>query len=117
MIVEDDAELTEMFTTMLGLYGYRVVAAHGVGAAITAIGREHPDAILLDVMMPDASGLDLCRYLRREPEWADLPIIVISARSRREDIETGLQAGATAYLTKPLDMNKLLEMLRKHVGS
>jgi CheY-like chemotaxis protein len=61
-----------------------------------------PDVVILDVMMPDISGLEVLRYMRREPGLAEIPVIVVSAKSMPGDIKTGLDAGASLYLTKPV---------------
>ncbi len=77
--------------------------------AINAIRRNKPDVLLLDVMMPGVSGLELCRYIRREPDLAALPVVLISAKGRPEDVRAGLEAGATVYLRKPVSQDELLE--------
>lgn len=113
LIVDDEPSTAEMFRLMLDQAGYRVAVAHGTGVAINALRRERPDLLLLDVMMPGVSGLELCRYVRRDPEWAHLPIVLISAKSQPEDIQEGLEAGATVYLTKPVAKDELLESIRR----
>lgn len=108
LIVEDDPETASVFRQMLELHGYQVDVAHGSGQAMLKLSRTLPDLVLLDVMMPDVSGLEVCRYLRREPQTAHLPVIIVSAKARNEDIAEGLEAGATAYLTKPIPMEQLI---------
>jgi CheY-like chemotaxis protein len=66
------------------------------------LAQEKPDVVILDVMMPDVSGLEVLRYIRREPAIAQIPVIVVSAKSLPSDIKIGMDAGATAYLTKPV---------------
>jgi CheY-like chemotaxis protein len=82
--------------------------------AIPMISQEKPDIILLDIMMPDISGLEVLRYMRREPDLACIPVIVVSAKSMPSDIKIGLEAGASIYLTKPvgfLDLKQAVEQL------
>lgn len=116
LIVDDEPETADMFALMLELHGYEVAKAHGTAQAIQTLIRESPDAVLLDVMMPDVSGLELCRYVRRDPRTEALPIIVVSAKARPEDVREGLQAGATTYLTKPVAQDDLLAALKQVLG-
>lgn len=109
LIVEDDAETASIFSQMLELHGYQVEVAHGSGQAMLKLNRQLPDLVLLDVMMPDVSGLEVCRYLRRDPHTAHLPVVIVSAKAQNEDIAEGLEAGATAYLTKPISMEQLIQ--------
>ncbi len=74
--------------------------------------HEKPDAVLLDVMMPDITGFEVLRFVRREPKLAKLPVIIVSAKSLPGDIEKGMEAGASVYLTKPvafLELKKAVE--------
>ena len=74
-----------------------------------------PDLILLDLMMPDVSGLEVLRFLRREPQLENLPVVVVSAKSLPEDINKGMEAGASLYLTKPISYRKLVQSIGKLV--
>jgi CheY-like chemotaxis protein len=70
--------------------------------ALTLIAQERPDLIILDIMMPDITGLDVLRYMRNAPELAAIPVVVVSAKATPADIAAGLEAGASVYLTKPV---------------
>ncbi len=109
LIVDDEPSTAGMYRLMLEQEGYRTVVVHGTGAAIKAIRQNDPDLLLLDVMMPGVSGLELCRYIRREPDLSLLPVVLVSAKSRSEDVEAGLEAGATMYLAKPVAKHELLQ--------
>jgi CheY-like chemotaxis protein len=113
LIVDDEATTAEMFSLMLEDQGYHTVVVHGTGTAIRSLRQERPDLVLVDVMMPGLSGLELCRFIRREPELADLPVVVVSAMSQPEDLQAGVDAGASLYLTKPISKADLLEGLEK----
>jgi DNA-binding response OmpR family regulator len=102
LIVEDEPDTAEMFAQMLRLSGYRVIKTYGGISGMKQLLHEKPDVLLLDIMMNDISGLEVLRFLRREPQFEDLPVIVISAKGTTADIITGLAAGATIYLTKPV---------------
>jgi CheY-like chemotaxis protein len=113
LIVEDNPETADVLEASLQLEGYRTVKIHAVGQAIQALLRESPDLVLLDVMMPDVSGLEFLRYLRRDPRFDRVPIMIVSARAQPEDIERGLEAGATAYLPKPFTQEELMQAVAK----
>jgi DNA-binding response OmpR family regulator len=102
LIVEDEPDTAEMFAQMLRLNGYRVIKTYGGISGMKQLLHEKPDVLLLDIMMNDISGLEVLRFLRREPQFENLPVIVISAKGTTADIITGMEAGATVYLTKPV---------------
>jgi DNA-binding response OmpR family regulator len=107
IVVEDEADAAEMFAEMMRVNGFRVVKCFSSGPAINMIADEMPDVVILDVMMPDISGLEVLKFMRREPQLAKIPVIVISAKSMPSDIKTGMDAGASVYLTKPVGFLEL----------
>ncbi|GAB4399413.1 MAG: hypothetical protein OHK003_23600 [Anaerolineales bacterium] len=113
MIIEDEADAAELFSEMMRINGFRVIKMFSSAPAIPIIAQERPDVILLDVMMPDISGLEVLRYIRREPELASIPVIILSAKSMPSDIKTGLEAGASMYLTKPVGFQDLKQAVEK----
>lgn len=113
MIIEDEADAAELFSEMMRINGFRVIKMFSSAPAIPIIAQERPDVILLDVMMPDISGLEVLRYIRREPELASIPVIILSAKSMPSDIKTGIEAGASMYLTKPVGFQDLKQAVEK----
>jgi CheY-like chemotaxis protein len=113
VVVEDEIDAAEMFAEMMRVTGFRVVKSYSSGPAISIISSEMPDVVILDIMMPDISGLEVLRYIRREPKLANIPVIVVSAKSMPSDIKTGLDAGASVYLTKPVGFLDLKEAVDK----
>jgi DNA-binding response OmpR family regulator len=113
IVVEDEADAAEMFAEMMRVNGFRVVKSFSSGPAINVIANEMPDIVILDVMMPDISGLEVLKYMRREPQLANIPVIVISAKSMPSDIKTGMDAGASVYLTKPVGFLELKQAVEK----
>ena len=113
MIIEDEADAAELFSEMMRLNGFRVIKMFSSAPAIPIITQEKPDVILLDVMMPDISGLEVLRYIRREPELSAIPVIILSAKSMPSDIRTGIEAGASMYLTKPVGFQDLKNAVQK----
>ena len=114
MIIEDEPDAAEMFAEMMRVTGFRVVKMFSSTPAIPLIAQEKPDLIILDVMLPDVSGLEVLRFMRHDPELTGIPVIVVSAKSLPSDIKTGLEAGASMYLTKPvgfLDLKQAVEQV------
>jgi two-component system phosphate regulon response regulator PhoB len=109
VIVEDEPSAADVFGEMMRFSGYEVVKIHSSTTALSVIRAELPDAILLDVMMPDVSGLEVLRYMRREPSLMHIPVVIVSARTLPTDIRAGMEAGASAYLTKPVGFQELRE--------
>jgi two-component system phosphate regulon response regulator PhoB len=109
VIVEDEPNAADVFEEMMRVSGYQVVKIHSSSAAMSVIRAELPDAILLDIMMPDISGIEVLRFMRREPSLKHIPVVIVSARTLPSDIRAGMEAGATAYLTKPVGFQELRE--------
>jgi DNA-binding response OmpR family regulator len=113
IVIDDEPETVEMLKQFLELFEFDVTGAMtGTGGMQLAVSGK-PDAIILDLMLPDADGYQICRLMRHHPNLANTPILILSARISREDEIKGLSYGATVYLRKPIDLNKLVEALRK----
>lgn len=117
VIVEDEPDTAEMFAEMMRLSGHHVLKSYGGTPAIALISHEIPDVVVLDVMMPDLSGLEVLRFIRRDPRLESIPVIVVSAKSLPSDIKDGLDAGANAYLTKPVAFQDLNAAVRDVIES
>ena len=117
IIVEDEPDTAEMFAEMMRLSGHHVLKSYGGTPAIALISHEIPDAVVLDVMMPDLSGLEVLRFIRRDPRLEQIPVIVVSAKSLPSDIKNGLDAGANVYLTKPVAFQDLNTAVRDVIES
>jgi CheY-like chemotaxis protein len=113
VVVDDEPETTEMIAEMVRLSGCQAIPTFGGTLAMNLIAREKPDVVVLDVMMPDISGYDVLRFIRKDPRLKHIPVILVSARSRPEDIQEGLNAGAEVYLTKPVAFAELQQAVRK----
>lgn len=113
MIIEDEPDAAEMFGEMMRVNGFRVVKMFSSAPAIPMLSQEKPDLVILDVMMPDISGLEVLRHIRSDPELAAIPVIIVSAKSMPGDIKIGLEAGASMYLTKPVGFLDLKQAVEK----
>ncbi len=117
IIVDDDRDTREMLTLALELEGFGVSQAANGLRLISAMHVDRPDVILLDVMMSWIDGFELCRAIKKNQTFADIPVIFISARKSLEDEKAGLDAGAVDYFAKPLDVDRLIARIREILGS
>jgi CheY-like chemotaxis protein len=113
LIIEDEEDAAELFAEMMRVSGYRVLKTSKSTPAISMMIAEKPDIVLLDIMMPEISGLDILRQMRRDPALANIPVIVITAKSMPADIKNGMEAGASTYLTKPVGYLELKEAVER----
>ena len=102
LVVDDDRDSLKLIGLMLQRHGYQITVAQTGAQALSKAETELPDLIILDVMMPDIDGYEVCRRLRANPQTAHLPIIMFTAKTQVTDKVAGFQAGADDYLTKPI---------------
>jgi two-component system phosphate regulon response regulator PhoB len=112
LIVEDEVPLQKLLTYNLEAAGFKVAQAYDGEKAVTLLEEQPPDLVLLDWMLPQISGLELCRRLRRRPETSKLPIIMLTARGEESDRLRGLDTGADDFITKPFSMVELIARIR-----
>ncbi|HZD11220.1 MAG TPA: response regulator [Candidatus Binatia bacterium] len=112
LIVDDDPELLRLVGLALHRAGYEPVAAQSAEDALKKVRSEQPALVILDVMLPGASGIDLCRQLRGQARTLPLPIIMLSARAQVDDKIEGLEAGADEYLTKPVSPKEMVARVK-----
>jgi CheY-like chemotaxis protein len=112
LIVDDDVQTLRLVGLMLERQGYKILAASNGTQAIGMARSEHPDLILLDVMMPDVDGYTVARTLRKEPETTSIPILMFTAKAQVEDKIVGYESGADDYLTKPIHPAELTAHMR-----
>ncbi len=110
LLIDDDQELCELLASWLSQEGFTVRACHDGQSARQALAAQAPSAVVLDVMLPDGSGLELLKQLRTE--HAELPVLMLSARGEPLDRILGLELGADDYLAKPCDPRELTARLR-----
>ncbi len=113
VIVDDDRDTREMLTLALELEDFEVASAANGLRLISSLHVDRPDIILLDVMMSWIDGFELCRSIKKNEEFRDIPVIFISARKTGEDVQRGLAAGASDYYTKPVDIERLTARIRE----
>ena len=109
LIVEDELDLVSTLEYRLQKEGYETATATTGAGAMTALSHDpRPDLVLLDLMLPDMSGVDVCRAIRRAPETADIPVIMVTARAEEIDRVVGFEVGADDYVCKPFSVRELV---------
>ena len=108
LVADDDVDIRDLVAFKLEQAGFDVTAVDNGLAALTAARLEPPDLVVLDVMMPGMSGIDVCRELRNDRSTAGLPIILLTARAQEGDVEVGFGAGADDYIVKPFSPRELV---------
>jgi len=109
LVVDDEAKITEMVRKYLESEGYSVLTAADGNAALELAARENPDLVVLDIMLPGRSGLDVCRSLRQDTA---IPVILLTAKTEEIDKLLGLELGADDYITKPFSLRELAARIR-----
>ena len=112
LVVEDEEPIRDLLSLRLGKAGYLVVPAANGAEARAAIADHHPDVIVMDWMLPDVSGLELTRQLKRDPATREIPVIMVTARAQEDDRVAGLEGGADDYVVKPFSPRELLARIR-----
>ncbi|MDD5247022.1 MAG: response regulator [Candidatus Omnitrophica bacterium] len=112
LIVDDEKDIVKMLDYNLKKDGYRVISASDGEDALDLAGREHPDLIVLDLMLPGLDGLEVCKTLKKEGKTASIPIIMLTAKTQESDKVIGLELGADDYMTKPFSPRELLARIK-----
>lgn len=115
LVAEDHADSRLLFRLFLESKGCRVVEAADGLEAVAAVERERPDLVLMDVGLPGLDGLSVTRLLRERESLRILPVVIISGHAAAEDRDRAVAAGCSEYLTKPLELKQLDEVLERHV--
>lgn len=106
-VVEDEPDILQLIAINLEKTGYDVKRFTEAGPMITLLSRQIPDLLILDLMLPDYDGLDICKTLRNDTRYAEIPIIMVTAKTEELDIVLGLELGADDYITKPFSPREL----------
>ncbi len=107
LVIEDDQDIRDMICQSLSQVNYQVYGSVDVKSAKKTISELKPDCLIVDWMLPDSSGIELIRWVRRQEQLKDIPALMLTARSEESDKITGLESGADDYMTKPLSLREL----------
>lgn len=112
LLIEDEPNIIEAIRFILSREGWRVDTHSNGVDAVEAVRNRAPDVVILDVMLPGKSGYDILRELRDDPQTADLPVLMLTARGQNKDREMAERAGASRFMTKPFSNSEVLDAVR-----
>lgn len=113
LIVEDNELNMKLFCDVLESQGYRIIRAYSGMAARQAVSRSLPDIVIMDIQLPDISGLDLIREFKANPLMSDIPVLAVTAFAMKGDQEKIIAAGSDVYLTKPIEILDFIKAVKK----
>ena len=116
LVVDDEIYIVHILDFSLGMEGYEVLTALDGEQAIEKARSEHPDLIVLDIMMPKLDGYETCKILKAGDDTKSIPVILLSAKGRNVDQKIGFEVGADDYITKPFSPRKLVERINALLG-
>ncbi len=117
-IIEDEASSANLAKIILEQEGYRVLIASTGQEAIDSLNgfQELPNLILLDILLPKINGIEVCKWIRSQQRFKNIPVIIFTALVQEEDRVEGLNAGANEYITKPFSIDKLLDIIKEYIN-
>jgi twitching motility two-component system response regulator PilG len=116
LIVEDEESLLKLESLLLSSRGYAVQGVTDGKLALDCVASKKPDLVLLDLMLPEIDGFEVCRRIKSDEATKNIPVIMVSARKSREDMDRGAQVGADWYITKPFKSALLVEAVQKFLA-
>ncbi len=112
LVIEDELDIIKIIEFNLTQEGYNIISINSGKEAISTVQKEEPDLIILDIMIPDLDGFEICKLLKANDNLKHIPIIMLSAKSQEHSIVTGLELGADDYITKPFSVHILVARIR-----
>ena len=109
LIVDDEPNIVMSLEFLMRRDGYDVQVARSGDEALDALSNSVPDLVLLDIMIPGPDGYEICKKIRANPDWCDIPVIMLTAKGREAERERGLAAGATDFVTKPFSTREFVD--------
>ena len=113
LVVDDEQDIVTLIKRRLEISGYEVIEAADGSEGLEKARKEKPDLVILDIMLPKIDGFQVCRMLKFDTDFKDIPVMLFSARAGEHDRATGQEAGADAYLVKPFDSGALLAQVKQ----
>jgi DNA-binding response OmpR family regulator len=117
LVVDDEPNIVMSLRFLMEREGFQVEVAASGQAAVAALGREPADLVLLDVMMPELDGFEVCQRIRASPAWRGTKIVMLTAKGRDVERDKGLALGADAYVTKPFSTRDLVVKVKQMLGA
>ncbi len=116
LVVEDEESLLKLESILLTSKGYEVKGVSNGQEALDAVAEEKPDLILLDIMLPEIDGFEVCRRIKSDENTRDIPVIMLTAKKSREDMARGEKVGADWYITKPFKSAMVIETIQRFLS-
>ena len=116
MIVEDDAANMRLFSDLVEAVGYATLQVRDGAVALTAVSEQRPDLVLMDIQLPNVSGLDVTKALKQDEDLRTIPVIAVTAFAMKGDEEKIRRCGCDEYLSKPISTLQLVEIVKQHLS-
>lgn len=116
LVVDDEVDLVEMVRFPLEMEGFSVLKSYNGEDALNQTRKEKPDLILLDLMLPKLDGYKVCRLLKFDEKYRNIPILMLTGKALEKDKALGMGTGANDYITKPFDLEKLVEKVKAYLS-
>lgn len=116
LVVDDEVDLVKTLRFSLETEGYTVLASYNGEDALNQARKENPDLVLLDIMLPKLDGYKVCRLLKFDERYKHIPILILTAKTQEKDKIIGMETGADEYITKPFDMDELMEKIKAYLN-
>ncbi|BCR05123.1 response regulator [Desulfuromonas versatilis] len=116
LIVEDEESLLKLESILLTSKGYEVTGVSNGQAALDSLAQEQPDLVLLDIMLPEIDGFEVCQRIKKNPATKHIPVIMLTAKKSREDMTRGERVGADWYITKPFKSAMVIETIQRFLA-
>lgn len=117
LVVEDEESLLKLESILLSSKGYNVTGVMDGKSALEEIATNKPDLVILDIMLPEIDGFEVCRRIKENPETSGIPVVMLTAKKNSQDVARGTEVGAAAYLTKPFKSAKVIEVIEGLIGN
>jgi twitching motility two-component system response regulator PilG len=112
LVVEDEESLLKLESILLSSKGYNVTGVMDGNAAVKEVFANKPDLVILDIMLPELDGFEVCKCIKENPETKHIPVVMLTAKKNSQDFARGMQVGADAYITKPFKSAKVIETIQ-----
>lgn len=116
LVVEDEESLLMLERILLSSKGYSVTGVMDGRAALEEIAANRPDLVILDIMLPEMDGFEVCKQIKENPDTSGIPVVMLTAKKSNQDVNRGMQVGADAYITKPFKSAKVIEVIEGLLG-
>jgi DNA-binding response OmpR family regulator len=116
LVVEDEESLLKLESILLSSKGYNVTGVMDGKSALEEVMAHRPDLVILDIMLPEIDGFEVCRRIKENPATSAIPVVMLTAKKNSQDVARGTEVGANAYLTKPFKSAKVIEVIEELLG-